>query len=305
MRPSGSSRTAWAATRSATARARRSWRPSAGCPGDAPVTRDLIVEAVDASNDAIGDLITGDDPPGTVAGTTLAGVALVRSDEGEPLWMVFNVGDSRVYAWTDGRLQQVTVDHSAVQELVDQGRMTRAEAERSPVRNLITRAVGSHDEVEADEWLLRVAEHQVFLICSDGLTKELDDEAIAAVLHLSHADGGGVDRAADALVAQALASGGRDNVTVVVIEAHGRGRRPRRADGRRVRGRAHRLRNSRGHPALDSHDARGHPRAPAMRRAACGLRRPWPRRCGPTTWSPRGRTAPPTSSTSTSTSCTR
>jgi serine/threonine protein phosphatase PrpC len=190
--------------------------------GDAPVTRDLIVEAVDASNDAIGDLITGDDPPGTVAGTTLAGIALVRSDEGEPLWMVFNVGDSRVYAWTDGRLQQVTVDHSAVQELVDQGRMTRAEAERSPVRNLITRAVGSHDEVAADEWLLRVAEHQVFLICSDGLTKELDDEAIAAVLHLAHADGGGVDRAADALVAQALASGGRDNVTVVVIEAHAR-----------------------------------------------------------------------------------
>jgi serine/threonine protein phosphatase PrpC len=190
--------------------------------GDAPVTRDLIVEAVDASNDAIGDLITGDDPPGTVAGTTLAGIALVRSDEGEPLWMVFNVGDSRVYAWTDGRLQQVTVDHSAVQELVDQGRMTRAEAERSPVRNLITRAVGSHDEVAADEWLLRIAEHQVFLICSDGLTKELDDEAIAAVLHLAHADGGGVDRAADALVAQALASGGRDNVTVVVIEAHAR-----------------------------------------------------------------------------------
>jgi serine/threonine protein phosphatase PrpC len=190
--------------------------------GDAAVTRDLIVEAVDASNDAIGDLITGDDPPGTVAGTTLAGIALVRSDEGEPLWMVFNVGDSRVYAWTDGRLQQVTVDHSAVQELVDQGRMTRAEAERSPVRNLITRAVGSHDEVAADEWLLRVAEHQVFLICSDGLTKELDDEAIAAVLHLAHADGGGVDRAADALVAQALASGGRDNVTVVVIEAHAR-----------------------------------------------------------------------------------
>jgi serine/threonine protein phosphatase PrpC len=191
-----------------------------GLTGEEPLTRDLIVEAVDASNDAIGDLITGDDPPGTVAGTTLAGVALVLADDGDPLWMVFNVGDSRVYAWADGRMQQVTVDHSAVQELVDQGRMTRAEAERSPVRNLITRAVGSHDEVEADEWLLPVAEHQVFLICSDGLTKELDDDAISAVLQLAHADGGGVDRAADALVAQALASGGRDNVTVVVIEAH-------------------------------------------------------------------------------------
>ncbi|MBT1634221.1 MULTISPECIES: PP2C family protein-serine/threonine phosphatase [Clavibacter] len=190
-----------------------------GLTGDQPVTRDLIVEAVDASNEAIGDLITGDDPPGTVAGTTLAGIALVRADDGEPLWMVFNVGDSRVYAWIDGRLQQVTVDHSAVQELVDQGRMTRAEAERSPVRNLITRAVGSHDEVAADEWLLPVSAHQVFLICSDGLTKELDDDAIDAVLRLAHEDGGGVDRAADALVAQALASGGRDNVTVVVIEA--------------------------------------------------------------------------------------
>jgi serine/threonine protein phosphatase PrpC len=190
-----------------------------GLSGEGPLTRDLIVGAVDASNDAIGDLITGEDPPGTVAGTTLAGVALVRTDDGDPLWMVFNVGDSRVYAWTDGRLQQVTVDHSAVQELVDQGRMTRAEAERSPVRNLITRAVGSHDEVRADEWLLPIAPHQVFLICSDGLTKELDDGAIAGVLQLTHADGGGVDRAADALVAQALASGGRDNVTVVVIEA--------------------------------------------------------------------------------------
>ena len=190
-----------------------------GLTGAEPLTRDLIVEAVDASNDAIGDLVTGDDPPGTVAGTTLAGLALVRAEDGEPLWMVFNVGDSRVYAWTDGRLQQVTVDHSAVQELVDQGRMTRAEAERSPVRNLITRAVGSHDEVAADEWLLPVADHQVFLICSDGLTKELDDDAIDAVLRLAHEDGGGVDRAADALIAQALASGGRDNVTVVVIEA--------------------------------------------------------------------------------------
>jgi serine/threonine protein phosphatase PrpC len=187
--------------------------------GEEPLTRDLIVGAVDASNDAIGDLVTGEDPPGTVAGTTLAGVALVRTEDGDPLWMVFNVGDSRVYAWTDGRLQQVTVDHSAVQELVDQGRMTRAEAERSPVRNLITRAVGSQDEVRADEWLLPIAPHQVFLICSDGLTKELDDSAIAGVLQLAHADGGGVDRAADALVAQALASGGRDNVTVVVIEA--------------------------------------------------------------------------------------
>jgi serine/threonine protein phosphatase PrpC len=187
--------------------------------GEEPLTRDLIVGAVDASNDAIGDLVTGEDPPGTVAGTTLAGVALVRTEDGDPLWMVFNVGDSRVYAWTDGRLQQVTVDHSAVQELVDQGRMTRAEAERSPVRNLITRAVGSQDEVRADEWLLPIAPHQVFLICSDGLTKELDDPAIAGVLQLAHADGGGVDRAADALVAQALASGGRDNVTVVVIEA--------------------------------------------------------------------------------------
>ena len=190
-----------------------------GLSGDAPVTRDLIVEAVDASNEAIGDLITGDDPPGTVSGTTLAGVALVRSDDDEALWMVFNVGDSRVYAWSHGRLEQVTIDHSAVQELVDRGRMTRAEAERSPVRNLITRAVGSHDEVAADEWLLPVAEHQVFLICSDGLTKELDDRSIEAVLQLAREDGGGVDRAADALVAQALASGGRDNVTVVVIEA--------------------------------------------------------------------------------------
>jgi serine/threonine protein phosphatase PrpC len=132
-------------------------------------------------------------------------------------WMSFNVGDSRVYSWDDGTLVQLTVDHSAVQELLNRGLITRAEMARHPQRNVITRAVGVDDFVNADIWLTPVGGRQLYLICSDGLTKELGDEEIAAVLRDFRDDHS--DDPAERLVAAALAAGGADNVTVVVLES--------------------------------------------------------------------------------------
>jgi serine/threonine protein phosphatase PrpC len=150
------------------------------------------------------------------AGTTLAGIALVRdSDESRPHWMAFNIGDSRIYLWNDGVLTQLSVDHSAVQELVDDGVISVTEASQHPDRNIVTRAIGVAGDVDPDVWFLPGGGTQSFLICSDGLTKELDDEAIRAVLAQDDA----ADSAADRLVAAALAAGGADNVTVVFVDS--------------------------------------------------------------------------------------
>lgn len=150
------------------------------------------------------------------AGTTLAGVALVRdSDQSRPHWMVFNIGDSRVYQWDAGQLKQLSVDHSAVQELVDGGAITPDQATRHPDRNIVTRAIGVSEEVTPDVWFLAAGGEQSFLICSDGLTKELDDAAIGLLL----ATVDELTSPADRLVAAALAAGGADNVTVVVVES--------------------------------------------------------------------------------------
>jgi serine/threonine protein phosphatase PrpC len=176
-----------------------------------------VLDAIHSSNEVVRSLSTEGDEGTAVAGTTVAGVALVDAGDGRGVhWMVFNVGDSRVYAWDGRRLQQVTVDHSAVQELVDAGLISSDDAERHPDRNVITRAVGADDVVEPDVWLVPAVGRQVFLICSDGLSKEVGDEQIAQILtgHSMHAAG-----LAGELVDAALAAGARDNVTAVVVES--------------------------------------------------------------------------------------
>lgn len=147
------------------------------------------------------------------SGTTVSGVAVVSRD-GRPALLVFNIGDSRVYRFDRDRLEQITIDHSLVQELVAAGRLRPEDAESHPESNVITRAIGFGGDVIPDRWLLRPSAGMRLLACSDGLTKELDGEHIAAIL------GAGLDAAgtADALVAASLEAGGRDNVTVVVID---------------------------------------------------------------------------------------
>lgn len=151
---------------------------------------------------------------GSRAGTTLSGV-LVVEQLGMPFWLVLNIGDSRTYRFSKGALSQVSVDHSEVQELVDAGQISPAEAAVHPRRHVVTRALGTGDETEADFWLLPVEEGDRMLVCSDGLNGELDDEQIAAILG-SEAD---PQAAVDQLIQAALRSGGRDNVTCIVVDA--------------------------------------------------------------------------------------
>lgn len=146
------------------------------------------------------------------AGSTVAGVALV-DDEGAPAWLVFNVGDSRVYRHHGTELEQLTVDHSLGQELVDSGSMRPDELATFDRRNVITRAIGAPDST-ADSWLLPVVNGERLMICSDGLTGEVSDEGIRAILTMS----GRPESAAAALVQRARQAGGRDNITVVVID---------------------------------------------------------------------------------------
>ena len=123
---------------------------------------------------------------GSRAGTTLSGVVVVEQ-MGAPYWLVLNIGDSRTYRLSQGKLSQVSVDHSEVQELVDAGQITQAQAAVHPRRHVVTRALGSGDETEADYWLLPIEEGDRILVCSDGLNGELDDQHISNILR-SHAD---------------------------------------------------------------------------------------------------------------------
>ncbi|WP_253743680.1 PP2C family serine/threonine-protein phosphatase [Herbiconiux sp. SALV-R1] len=146
-------------------------------------------------------------------GTTVTGVALAEIDD-DLAWLVFNIGDSRVYLYEGEELRQLTTDHSVVQELLDAGLITREQAEHHPDSNVITRAVGFHEKPVPDYETLPVVAGQRILVCSDGLTKELTDYGIKHYLATTSTP----ERAVDELVAAALANGGRDNVTVVVLD---------------------------------------------------------------------------------------
>jgi protein phosphatase len=150
------------------------------------------------------------------AGTTAVVGLLVEDDEGAK-WLLANLGDSRIYRYADGRLAQVSVDHSVVQELVDAGSITREEAASHPARNVITRALGGADFADADYFLMPLPEVERLLLCSDGVTGMIDDERIGEIL----GQVGDAQEAADRLVAAAVEAGGRDNATAVVVDVVG------------------------------------------------------------------------------------
>ncbi len=150
------------------------------------------------------------------AGTTAA-VALVVEDAEGFKWLLANLGDSRIYRVHEGELEQVSVDHSVVQELVDAGKITAEEANRHPERHVITRALGSPEGVAPDFFLLPMGSVDRLLLCSDGVSGMVDDATIAEIL-LETTD---PRDAADHLVGTALAAGGRDNATAVVVDVVG------------------------------------------------------------------------------------
>ena len=171
---------------------------------------DAIERALELATDDIEIISDGSE---LGVGTTVTGAVLTLRD-GEPYFAVFNIGDSRVYAFEREKLVQVTVDHSLVQQLVDTGVITRAQAHHHPEGNVITRAVGFQSQPTPDYWLLPLKIGMRLLICSDGLSGEIEDDGLGVIL----AAGDPAKETADALVAAALAEGGRDNVTVLVID---------------------------------------------------------------------------------------
>ncbi|MEY2849647.1 MAG: hypothetical protein RI885_2314 [Actinomycetota bacterium] len=162
---------------------------------------------------ATADITLAEDLDELGVGTTVTGIALTLQN-GDPYWAVFNIGDSRVYQFEDGTLTQVTIDHSVVQELVDAGLIRAEDAEFHPDSNVITRAVGFNAEPIADFWMLPARTGLRLLICSDGLTREVDSGSLRHYLGL----GSSPQDTASALIAAALRGGGRDNITAVVVD---------------------------------------------------------------------------------------
>jgi PPM family protein phosphatase len=141
-------------------------------------------------------------------GTTLTGV-LIHDEE----IAIVHVGDSRAYLFRDGELRQLTRDHSLVEELRRQGRLTPEEASEHPQRSIITRALGPEREVELDVHTHSARSGDVYLLCSDGLTSMVREDRVREIL----ASGETLQGAVDALVAEANEMGGRDNITVVAF----------------------------------------------------------------------------------------
>ena len=153
-------------------------------------------------------------------GTTICALALVQPQEesSEPQQVALaNVGDSRIYLARSGTFRQLSVDHSYVQELVTEGLITEEEARVHPRRNIVTRALGIDDRVAVDSWLIPLFAGDRFILCSDGLVDEVPTADIAALAAQQKEP----QIIADALVALAKRNGGRDNITVVVVDAVG------------------------------------------------------------------------------------
>lgn len=188
-----------------------------------PFSEHALLEAVrEADRRVIAEAAPGSGREGM--GTTLVG--LLVGNDADAGFLVLNVGDSRAYLFRDGELTQVSDDHSLVAELVREGYITPAEALVHPERNVITRVIGGLGDQPVDTWRLQAAVGDRFLLCSDGLTNELTDDTIANVLG-ANAD---PQSAVDLLLAQALAAGGRDNVSIVLVETVKVGERVRSID---------------------------------------------------------------------------
>jgi serine/threonine protein phosphatase PrpC len=181
---------------------------------DAFVRHDIdgLIEAVDAANAAVHRAGV-DDPELTGMGTTVVALALV-DHEGSEVLAIANVGDSRCYRWADGELDQVTTDHSLVAEMVREGSLSPEEAAVHPQRNIVTRVLGVNLEVPVDVFAVDPYPGDRYLLCSDGLFNEVPERTIAAVLR-------SIDdprEVAEELVHLAVDGGGRDNITVIVVD---------------------------------------------------------------------------------------
>ena len=176
-------------------------RPAGAAPE--AYLRDLVEQA----NGRIHQLAASDSSRAGM-GTTLT-AAILENDE----ISIAHVGDSRAYLWRDGELKRLTSDHSLVEELRREGKLTEEQAEEHPQRSIITRALGPENHVEVDTMTYRAREGDVYLLCSDGLTTMIREPQIAAEL----TEGGDLRAVTRRLVRAANEAGGRDNITVVAF----------------------------------------------------------------------------------------
>ena len=167
---------------------------------------------------AVKDIASHPETTDEGTGTTVTGVFLDTTGPAAH-WVTLNIGDSRVYLVRDDAIIQITTDHSVVQELVAAGRLSPEEAENHPYGNVITRAVGPSEGVTPDYVRLDVVEGDRFVICSDGLTKELTDYGIRHFL----AENPDPEDAVLAMLDAALENGGRDNISIIVLDVAGGG----------------------------------------------------------------------------------
>jgi protein phosphatase len=150
-------------------------------------------------------------------GGTTAVVALLVDQDDAPGWLLTNLGDSRIYRVAHGELRRVSTDHSVVQELVDAGEISEEQAMVHPERHIVTRALGGPDPLDPDFFSFALADAERVLLCSDGITDLVRDRELARVL----ANNPDPRDAAEEVVAAALAAGGIDNATAVVVDVVG------------------------------------------------------------------------------------
>lgn len=168
---------------------------------------DRMRGAIRAANGAIFQrTLTEHDKRGM--GTTVTSLVLYEGH-----FLIGQVGDSRAYLWREGKLAQLTKDHSYVQEQVDAGYLTPEQARSHPYSNVITRCVGANSDVLPDIYAGAVKQHDLFLLASDGLTGMLEDYQLAEVL----SGGTQPQMIVDALISEANRHGGLDNITAIVV----------------------------------------------------------------------------------------
>ena len=167
----------------------------------------IFRKAIEEANDVIRKRASEDEKLEGM-GTTV----VVASCMGRFL-QVANVGDSRLYV-VGSKIRQITRDHSYVEEMVRIGELDRADARNHPDKNIITRAVGAEDKVEPDFFTVELQEGEIVLMCSDGLTNMLEDEEIRMIISGAR----DLVEKAESLVEAANANGGRDNISVILIE---------------------------------------------------------------------------------------
>lgn len=171
---------------------------------------DLLNRAIDKANHYIYKCsISEEEKEGM--GSTLV-LCTIKNNEA----VIANVGDSRLYIIREGKIRQITRDHSFVEEMVSLGKINREEARNHPDKNIITRAIGVKDSVSVDIFTEKIEENDKLLLCSDGLTNMLADSEILEIIENNE-----IKNAVETLIERANDNGGRDNIAVVLVEPFG------------------------------------------------------------------------------------